>query len=141
MTRRDIIEVIGLVAIVMSLLLVWQELKLSKLVTQNETFRARAAEMSEANQVFATSEYLPGIYDQIEKEGVESLDSIQLRRVVAWETNLMTRVNSIIRQYEMGFSDEATLHSVLNRAAAAMPLWEALDMNVFSNILEALDDR
>ena len=127
--------------VVLGLVFLGIEIQQSRISTEASNYQARSTEIQEANQNFALSDHLPEIYDKLDREGLESLDSIQIRRIRAWEAAKIGRMASQIQQSNLGFLDEDLRNEILSVAASNLPLWESLGLNVGTGFREAIDNR
>jgi len=127
------------IGVVPGLVFLGIEIQLSRAATEAATSHARATEIQESNQNFALSDYLPEIYVKLAKEGIDSLNPVEIRRVGAWESARMGRMQSQVQQADLGFLAQGTRGGVLTAAATRyLPLWETLDLNINPEFLEAM---
>ena len=76
---------------------------------------------------FATSPELAAIEIKELEHGIDALDPIERRRLLAWETSRLMRVESQFIQFEQGFLDEEFIESrFADVVRQRRPVWEAL---------------
>ena len=137
---NTLLTLIANAGVVLGLVFLGIEIQLSRSATEAATYHAQATEIQEANQNFALSDYLPEIYDKLENDGLGSLDSVELRRLKAWETARIRRMRSQVQQADLGFLAEGNRSGVVGAAATQyLPLWEALELYIMPEFLEAMN--
>ena len=127
--------------VVLGLVFLGIEIRQSRIATEAATYQARSTEIQEANQNFALSDYMPEIYDRLEAEGIESLDTVQVRRLFAWETSRVQRKDAQIQLFNLGLLDEDTVSRTLAVAASSKLLWDSLGISIRPQLQKALDNR
>ena len=127
--------------VVLGLVFLGIEIRQSRIATEAATYQARSTEIQEANQNFALSDYMPEIYDRLEAEGIESLDTVQVRRLFAWETARVQRIEAQIQLFNLGLLDEDTVSRTLAVAASSKLLWDSLGISIRPQLQKALDNR
>ena len=69
------------IGVIAGIVFLAMEINQSNKVTIAATYQARISEIENSYQNTALSDYLPAIYEKIDKEGLDSITSIELRRV------------------------------------------------------------
>ena len=127
--------------VILGLIFLGIEISQSNRITVAATYQARISEIEASYQNSALSDYLPAIYDKIQTEGVESISSIELRRVRDWEDARIYRMQGQYYQYQQGFLGENSYQDLVRGGKAFLPRWESfgIDLGALdSDFLEAI---
>ena len=128
--------------VILGLVFLGVEMNQSNNATIAATYQARISEIQASYQNSALSGYMPIIYDKIEKDGLDSLSSIELRRVQDWELARMYRMQGQYYQYQQGYLDESGFEDLIRGGRSYLPMWKnlGLDLNTldsdFNSILQ-----
>jgi len=114
--------------VVLGLALLIYELRQSQNLAETQAAVRRLDQMQIAQVEFATSEFIAPIKDRAQTEGVDSLTSIERRRLVAWERSVILRMRSQYTEYIRGFLDEETANTIIAAATRSLPYWEELGL-------------
>ena len=116
--------------VILGLVFLGLEISQSNKATEAATYQARISEIEASYQNSALSDYLPGIYDKLEKEGLDSVSDIELRRLRDWEMARVYRIQGQFHQYQLGYLDEHSFQDVLLGGRTFFSRWEALDLDL-----------
>jgi hypothetical protein len=116
--------------VILGLVFLGVEINQSNRATEASTYQARISEIEASYQNAALSDYLPGIYDKFEKEGLESISDIELRRLQDWEMARIYRIQGQYYQYQQGYLDERSFRDVIGGGRLFLPRWEALSLDL-----------
>ena len=108
-------ELLGMAAIVASLILVAYEVRQASLQAEAAAIHVRFNQIEEANSAIALSPDLAEIYFKATRNGVETLTPIESFRLQSWERARQLRMVSQLAQYEMGFLDREAIEARLLR--------------------------
>jgi hypothetical protein len=114
------------VGVVIGLGMLIFELKHASDLSEVDAYQTRVNEISETSKEFALSEDLAEIYERLRTEGVGTLTPVELRRVRAWETGKIIRMQAQFYQYQRGFLEEIAVQAMLLAAVANVDLWDEL---------------
>jgi len=110
---RENLELIGLFAVVISIVLLAIETRQTRLAIIGEAYLSRAAIGAESDMDFANSEFLPGIEIKYLSEGYDALTPEERERF-AWATNAsVTRFDAYLYQYELGLLDDGFMENFI----------------------------
>ena len=115
------------------------EISQSNKATVAATYQARISEIEASYQNAALSDYLPGIYEKFEKEGLESISEIELRRLQDWEMARVYRIQGQYYQYQQGYLNERSFQDVIGGGRLFLPRWEALSLDLGALDTDFLD--
>jgi hypothetical protein len=118
------------VGVVIGLGMLIFELKYAADLAEVGAYQTRMTEISETAKAIALSEDLADIHERLWNDGYESLTPVEQRRVRAWEVGVTMRMQAQYYQYERGFLEESALRAMIGAAAASLPLWEKLDLDI-----------
>jgi hypothetical protein len=93
-------------------------------------YESRITEISDTNKAIALDESLADIYERISAEGLKALTPVERRRVHAWESGIVARMQGQHYQYRRGFLEEDTAEAFLGAAARRLELWNELGINI-----------
>ena len=146
MNREEINDWLSLAAnlgVILGLIFLGVQINQSNKITAAATYQARITEIETSFQNAALSDYLPIIYDKLEKDGIDSLNSVEIRRIRDWETARIYRMQGQHYQYQQGFLDDSSYTDLVNGARSLLPLWDSLDVDIESfdpEFMEALNN-
>ena len=122
---RAYAELAGIVAILVSLILVGYEIRQTRLAIMGQTMIARAQLSGDSDQVYRESSFLTSIYVKYETSGMESLTRIE-RDTLATELNAAKyRFDAYFYQYELGLLPEDFYkYDILPNLAYMRPYWK-----------------
>ena len=122
---RAYAELIGILAILVSLALVGYEIRQTRLAIMGQTMIARAQLSGDSDQVYRESDFLTSIYLKYELEGLDSLTLVE-RETLATELNAAKyRFDAYFYQYELGLLPEDYYkYDILPNLASMRPFWE-----------------
>ena len=103
---RDYFELVGLFAIVASIVLLAFEIHQTRLAIRGEAFLSRAVVGVEADMNTANSPYLPAIEIKYLTEGLDALSPVERERFLWAASAGKTRMDAYFYQYELGLLDE-----------------------------------
>ena len=103
---KDYAELVGLFALVVSIVLLTFEIQQTRLAIKGEAFLARAAIGAESDIDIAASDYLPAIEVKYVAEELESLTPEERERFVLVANAAKTRHDAYFYQYELGLLEE-----------------------------------
>jgi hypothetical protein len=126
---KDIAELIGLAAIVASLILVAFEVRQATFQAQAEASSDVVFELQSSIKELAVSPDLSEIFVRATTEGVSSLTAVEKFRVSQWERARRFRMISVIDQFERGFVDREQIMAMLpSLSRAESGLWDELEI-------------
>ena len=103
---RDYFELVGLFAIVASIVLLAFEIHQTRLAIRGEAFLSRAVIGVEADMNTANSPYLPAIEIKYLTDGLDALSPVERERFLLAAVAAKTRMDAYFYQYELGLLDE-----------------------------------
>lgn len=118
------LSLVANVGVIIGLGMLIFELKHASDLSEVEAYQTRVNEISETSKEFALSENLADIYQRLRVEGVAALTPVELRRVEAWETGKIIRMQAQFYQYQRGFLEQHAVRAMLLAAAANVDLWD-----------------
>jgi len=116
--------------VILGLVFLAVEINQSNKATEASTYQARISEIEASYQNAALSDYLPGIYEKFENEGLESISAIELRRLQDWEMARIYRIQGQYYQYQQGYLDERSFQDVIGGGRLFLPRWDALSLDL-----------
>ncbi len=127
---KDIAELIGIAAIVASLVFVGLELRQTQSALIASTYQARAFEAMSSSRDLADSEYIGPILATIDIEDEQSLDSLsseEIWRLRQYYVSRMVDLDNEFYQYQNGYLDEEFFEGQFKRSVARNAKgWRAL---------------
>ncbi len=127
---NDWLTLIANIGVVIGLVVLIVEINQAINLAEVGAYESRIQEISETNKELALSEDLALIYERLETEGLEALTSIERRRLHAWESGIVARMQGQFYQFEKGFLDEEAAAAFLGAAARRLELWKALGIHI-----------
>lgn len=106
-------EIIGIIALVVSLLFVAYELQQSNRISIVAAYQTRIAEIQELNKELALSNELATILEKIDSKGIESLTPVEFRRARAWYSMILRGMQGQYYQYQQGFLERNVIDLTL----------------------------
>ena len=103
---KDIVEIIGIGAIVASLMLLAYEIRQTRIAIMGETYLTRAETSSDWHLTLATSDVIPGVLQNYRQGGLESLTPEEQTQLRAVAIAAKTRIDAYYYQYELGLLGE-----------------------------------
>ncbi len=103
---RNYAELVGLFAIVFSIVLLAFEIHQTRLAIKGDAYMSRAIIGAELDMEIANSDYLPAIFIKHKTEGVDSLTPIERNRLMNSLFSAKTRMDAYFYQYELGLLPE-----------------------------------
>ena len=129
--------VVGIIALI-------AELNHSSRLAEVSAFQNRMTEIQEAYVQLALSDDLAELIEKYESEGIHSLSPTEFRRLNAWETGVINRMQGQYFQYQQGFLDRSSIDSTLDFIVSdAWSRWSdlgltnAFDIPEWQNEIEA----
>lgn len=117
------------VGVVVGIFALIAELNQSSRLAQVNAFQNRMTEMQEAQTQLAMSEDLVEALNKLSDQGVESLNANELRRVTAWYSGVLSRMQGQYYQYQQGFLDRPSIDITLDQiASSTYEQWKALGL-------------
>ena len=116
--------------VVVGLLLLTYELREAQHFAETQAAVQRFDQMQLAQTEMAMSESLGRIRVKAKSDGVHSLTPEESYRLQRWEQSVVLRMRSQYVQYVRGYLDEATAEGFVRAAAAQLPYWEDLGVNL-----------
>jgi hypothetical protein len=127
---KDIAELIGIAAIVASLVFVGLELRQTQSALIASTYQARAFDAMSSSRDLADSEYIGPILATIDIEDKQSLDSLsseEIWRLRQYYVSRMVDLDNEFYQYQNGFLDEEFFEGQFQRSVVRNAKgWRAL---------------
>lgn len=100
---KDIAEIVGIAAIVASLIFVGMQMKQSQAIAISTAYQARVAAGMEMNAAMAANERVLTAFNKPQIEGLDSLSPEEVWAGQAMTRSLMQAYDNIHYQYESGF--------------------------------------
>ena len=117
------------IGVVVGIFALIAELNHSSRIAEVSAFQNRMTEIQEAFVQLALSDDLAQIMEKYESEGVSSLTPTEFRRLNAWETGVINRMQGQYFQYQQGFLDRLSIDSTLDYIAVeAWKRWTDLGL-------------
>ena len=110
------------VGVVIGIFALVTELNHSSRLAEVSAFQNRMTEIQEAYVQLALSNDLTSIIEKYESEGVNSLSPVEFRRMRAWETGVINRMQGQYFQYQQGFLGRLSIDRTLDFIATEA--WE-----------------
>lgn len=122
---RAYAELIGIFAILVSLLLVGYEIRQTRLAIMGQTMIARAQLSGEADQAIRESDYLSSIYVKYDQNGMDALTQLERDTLATDLIAAKYRFDAYYYQYELGLlADDFYKYDLLPNIAYFRPHWE-----------------
>jgi hypothetical protein len=126
---RNYAEVIGIFAIVVSLLLLGFEVRQTRLAIMGATALTRAQMSLDADLAFIHSDHLAPALVKWSSEGFGALSRVEKERVTTDYLAAKSRYDAYYYQYELGLLDEEYYrYNLLPNISFFKPGWEEFDM-------------
>ena len=122
-------ELIGIFAILASLLLVEYEIRQTRLAIMGQTMIARAQLSGDADQVFRESDFLTAIYIKYQENGMDALTKVERDTIATDLIATKYRYDVYYYQYELGLlAEDFYKYDFLPNIAYFRPYWEAFGL-------------
>ena len=122
---RAYAELIGIFAILISLLLVGYEIRQTRLAIMGQTMIARAQLSGDADQVIRESDFLTAIYVKYDREGMDALTQVERDTLATDLIAAKYRFDAYFYQYELGLlAEDFYKYDFLPNIAYFRPHWE-----------------
>jgi len=142
---KDIAELIGLAAIVASLIFVGLELRQTQSALMASTYQARAFDAMSASRDLADSEYIGPILARVDFEDEQSLNNLsdeEMWRLRQYYVSRMIDLDNEFYQYQSGFLSEEFFQSQYQRSVLRNARqWRALGIREIRPEFEQLIDQ
>ena len=106
-------EIIGVTAVVVSLLFVAVELQQSNRIATVAAYQTRISEIQNLNKELALSNELATILEKVDSEGVAALSPVEFRRAKAWHAMILRGMQGQYYQYQQGFLERSVVDLTL----------------------------
>jgi hypothetical protein len=127
---KDIAELIGIAAIVASLIFVGLELRQTQSALMASTYQERAFDAMNASRDLADSEFIGPILARVDIDDEQSLDSLnseELWRLRQYSVSRMIDLDNEYFQYQNGYLDEEFFEGQFKRSVLRnAKLWRAM---------------
>jgi hypothetical protein len=127
---NDWLSLVANFGVVIGLAVLIIEINQATELAEVSAYESRIMEISETNKELALSEDLAEIYERISMEGLGSLSPVEFRRVHAWESGIVARMQGQHYQYRKGYLEEYSAEALLGAAARRLNLWNELGINI-----------
>ena len=122
--------------VVVGLALLVYELRETQRLAETESSVRRLNQMQEAQTAFALSDTIAALQVKAQSDGVDSLSTVELRRLQYWENSVRLRMRSQYIQFVRGYLDAETADGIVQAAVGSLPYWEELGYELGDNEFE-----
>ncbi len=145
---RAYVELVGILAILVSLLMVGYEIRQTRLAIMGQTMIARAQLSGDADQVMRESSFLTEIFVKYDKDGMDSLTQVERDTLATDLLAAKYRFDAYFYQYELGLLEEDFYkYDFLPNIAYFRPYWwdfgllsEQTTRPTFKEVIESAPD-
>ena len=126
---RENAELVGLLALIVSVILLAYEVRQTRIAIVGESYVSRAILSSDTSIAYADSDYFAEIDVIYRDQGLDGLSAVQLVRARNLAYAAKTRLDAYHFQYELGLvGDDWYKYRFVQAATDWKPLWEHFDL-------------